>query len=78
MNLWTYGAYGNDNDKSKGNEASNYNPITCLPLTWKLLRAIIADESYGFQDNEGILPQEQKGCRRNSKVLETSFTYIRC
>ena len=23
-------------DKSKGNEASNYCPITCLPLTWKL------------------------------------------
>ena len=29
------------NDKSKGNEASNYRPITCLPLTWKLLTGII-------------------------------------
>ena len=24
-------------DKSKGNVASNYRPITCLPLMWKLL-----------------------------------------
>ena len=54
-------------DKSKGNEASNYRPITCLPLTWKLLTRIIADEIYGSLENEGILPEEQKGCRRKSK-----------
>ena len=54
-------------DKSKGNEASNYRPITCLLLTWKLLAGIIADEIYGFLDDEGILPEEQKGCRRKSK-----------
>ena len=48
-------------DKSKGDEASNYHPITCLPLTWKLLTRIIADEIYGFLENEGILPEEQKG-----------------
>ena len=54
-------------DKSKGNEASNYRPITYLPLTWKLLTRIIADEIYGFLENEGILPEEQKGCRRKSK-----------
>ena len=54
-------------DKSKGNEASNYGPITCLPLTWKLLTGIIADEIYGFLENEGILLDDQKGCRRKSK-----------
>ena len=54
-------------DKSKGNEASNYRPITCLPLTWKLLTGTIADEIYGFLENEGILLEEQKGCRRKSK-----------
>ena len=47
-------------DKSKGNEASNHHPITCLPLTWKLQTGIIADEIYGFLENEGILPEEQK------------------
>ena len=30
-------------DKSKGNVASNYRPITCLPLIWKLLTGVIAD-----------------------------------
>ena len=49
-------------DKSIGNEASNYCPIICLPLTWKLLTAIIADEIYGFLENEWILPEDKKGC----------------
>ena len=54
-------------DKSKGNEANNYHPITYLPLTWKLLTGIIVDEIYGFLENEGILPEEQKGWRMKSK-----------
>ena len=33
-------------DKSKGNVASNYRPITCLPLMWKLLTGVIADQIY--------------------------------
>ena len=53
--------------KSKGNKASNYCPITCFPLTWKLLTGIIADEIYGFTENVEMLPEEQKGCRRKSK-----------
>ena len=53
--------------KSKGNEAINYKPNTCLPLTWKLLTWIITDEIYGFLENKGLLPEEQKGCRRKSK-----------
>ena len=31
-------------DKSTGNVASNYRPITCLPLVWKLLTDVIADQ----------------------------------
>ena len=31
-------------DKSKGNIASNYRPITCLLLMWKLLSGVIADQ----------------------------------
>ena len=30
-------------DKRKGNVASNYGPITCLPFMWKLLIGVIAD-----------------------------------
>ena len=35
-------------DKSKGSEANNYCPITCLPFTWKLLAGIIAVKSIVF------------------------------
>ena len=53
-------------DKPKGNEASNYRPFTCLPLTRKLLTGIISDKIYGFLENEGILPERHKVCRRKS------------
>ena len=53
-------------DKSKGIEASNYRPITCLPLVWKLLTGLITDEVYEFLEKEKLLPEEQKGCKRKS------------
>ena len=53
-------------DKDKGTAANIYRPITCLPLTWKLLTSIIADEIYEYLDSEMILPEEQKGCRRKA------------
>ena len=46
-------------DKSKGNVASNYRPITCLPLMWKLLTGVIADWIYAHLDQEKLLPEEQ-------------------
>ena len=48
--------------KGKGKFASNYRPKTCLPLMWKLLSRVIADQIYGFMK---LLP-EQKGCRKRS------------
>ena len=30
-------------DKNRGNVASNYRPIICLPLMWQLLAGVIAD-----------------------------------
>ena len=54
-------------DKSKGNEVINYRPIICLPLMWKLLTGIVADEIYNHLEGNDLLPEEQKGCRRNSK-----------
>ena len=48
-------------DKSKGNVASNYRPITCLPLMWKLLTGVIADQIYAHLDQAKLLPDEQKG-----------------
>ena len=54
-------------DKSKGNVASNYRPITSLPLIWKLLTGIIADGMYSFLESRDLLPDEQKGCRKKSR-----------
>ena len=41
-------------DKSKGNIASNYRPITCLPLMWKLLSHVIACQIYGHLDQQRL------------------------
>ena len=54
-------------DASKGNVASNYRPLTCLPLMWKLLTGVIADQIYEHLDQEKLLPEEQKGCRKGSR-----------
>ena len=37
-------------DKSKGKVASNYRPITCLSLMWKLLTGVITDQIYAHLD----------------------------
>ena len=54
-------------DKTKGNAASNYRPITCLPFMWKLSTGVIADQIYPNLDQEKLLPEEQKGCRKSSR-----------
>ena len=41
-------------DKSKGNIACNYSPITCLPLMWKLLTDVIADQIYRHLDQQKL------------------------
>ena len=54
-------------DKRKGNVASNYRPITCLPLMWKLFIGVIAEQMYAHLDQVRLLPEEQKGCRNGSR-----------
>ena len=54
-------------DKSKGNVASNYRHITCLPLLWKLLTGVIVDQIYEHLDQEKLSPEEQKACRKGSR-----------
>ena len=46
-------------DKSKGNVTSNYRPITCLPLMWKLLTGVVTGQIYAHLDQEKLLPEEQ-------------------
>ena len=54
-------------DINKGNIKSNYCPITCLPICWKLLTSIIAKSLYAFFEDNKLLPEEQKGCRKGSR-----------
>ena len=43
---------------------NKYRPICCLPTTYKLLTAIIADAMYEHLEKWQYLEEEQKGCRR--------------
>ena len=52
---------------TKGNAVENNRPITCLPLIWKLLTVMIAEDTYDYLENMRLLPEEQKGCRRQSR-----------
>ena len=54
-------------DSAKGTVASNYRPIACLPLMWKLLTGIFADKIYDHLLINKVLPDEQKGCRKRSR-----------
>ena len=56
-----------EKDKRKGNVATNYRPITCLPLMWKLLAGEIADQIHAYLDQEKLLQEEQKRCRKGSR-----------
>ena len=54
-------------NKEKGTVPSNYRPITCLPTTFKLMTAIIAESMQDHLENNGLIPDEQKGNRRKSR-----------
>jgi hypothetical protein len=54
-------------DPVKGNIPSNYRPITCLPIMWKLMSGIVAEHLHSFLTSYGIIPWEQKGCGRGSR-----------
>lgn len=54
----------------KDNDTKNpakYRPITCLNTTYKLLTGILTDRLYAHLTRNGVLAEEQKGCRRGSK-----------
>ena len=55
-------------DMLKGSIPSNFRPITCLPVMWKLLTTILTKEVYQHLWKEDLIPAEQKGCTRSSRV----------
>ena len=54
-------------DPREGNAVENYNPITFLQLTWKLLTGVIAEDLYDYPEQEKLFPNEQKRCRRGNR-----------
>ena len=54
-------------DKDKGSDVKNLRPIKCLPLMWKLLTGVLADQMYRHLEYNQLLPNEQKGCRKNAR-----------
>ena len=54
-------------DPMRGTQASNYRPIACLPMMWKLLTGIMGDKLYQHLERNGLLADEQKGCRKGSR-----------
>ena len=53
-------------DPTKGTQASNYRPITCLPIMRKLLTGIIGEKLYQHMESNGLFVDEQKGCRKGT------------
>ena len=64
-------------DTSKGNNADNYRPTSCLPLMWKVLRGIVADQIYTYMGERQLFPDEQKGVRRRQGAQKISYLSIR-
>ena len=59
--------YINPKGPSKGTAPNNYRPITCLPMMWKILTAQIREKIYYSLTSRGLFPDEQKGCRKESR-----------
>ena len=52
---------------TKDTQASNYRPIACLPITRKLLTGIMGKKLYQHLERNGLIADEQKGCRKGSR-----------
>ena len=48
--------------KAKGAIPSNYRPIACLSITWKLFSSIVSNVIRHHLQDHGLLCYEQKGC----------------
>lgn len=53
---------------------ANYRPITCLPTIYKILTACISKLIYEHCENNDILYEQQKGCRKNSQGCKEQLT----
>ena len=60
-------------DKNNGNVASTYRPRICLPLMWKLLTGVVADQINAHLHHENFYQKSRKGA---GKVLEELMIYF--
>ena len=63
-------------DSAKRNAADNFRPVSCLPLMWKLVTGVIAESMYTFLNKNKIMPEEQKGCRRESRGTKDQLLIV--
>ena len=54
-------------DARKGNDVGNYRPIASLNIHWKLLNDIINEKVYDHLNEQSLLTEAQKGCRRKTR-----------
>ena len=54
-------------DPKQGSLVSNFRPIACLLLMWKLLKGVLAEELYHHLDENKLMPVEQTSGRKGSR-----------
>ena len=54
-------------DPCKGTVPSNYRPLTCLPVMWKILIAQKREKFYYSLTSRGLFPDEEKGGCKGSR-----------
>lgn len=64
-------------DPAKGNDPSNYRPITCLPLAWKILTGIISEETF-FLNKDHYYQKSKRAAERDPEELQTCYTSTEC
>ena len=57
-------------DPLKVTAPTNYRPITCLPMMWKILMAQIKEKIYYSLISRGIFPDKKKGCCKRTRGSE--------
>ena len=65
-------------DPNKGTEVGNYRPIACLNLIWKALTGIFSTKVYAHLDRNGVLPVEQKGCKKGCMGTKDQLAIDKC
>ena len=59
----------------KENRPNTYRTIRCLPMFWKILKALIWENIYSLQSHE-LFPKEHKGCHQRTRGIDIYYTLI--